>query len=606
MEKFDWELIDVKGSKSGKKTTTCPVCSHTRKKKNDKCLSVDFTLGKAFCHHCNAVSFEDENKQSYTEKVYELPNQDWHNYTGLSDNLVKWCEETRGIRQSTLMDFGITEEKQYIPQVGKEQNCIVFNYFESGVLVNKKYRDGKKNFTQSKGGKPIFYNINSVVGAEKVYIVEGEFDVLAMYQSGIKNVISLPSGANDNDDYWTNSNDYLQDVKRFVIAVDNDDKGLIIRDKIAHRLGRYRCSFIEWVGKDANDDLINNNILKSIKNEKTFPVTGTYNASDLSSDILDLYENGVPKTIAPTKRCFGDTKKIFSTLQGQLTVITGIPSHGKSNFLEWYILNLIDEYDLKASFFSPEHSPMEMHMANFIQKAVGKPFYKDIENVKKCDKTDIQRFVDWSKERLYLTGGGAGEVVDWDWLLEKFKEQLFNFGINIFIVDAWNKVQMPNGMFGKDAIDQTLTKLTAFCQQNNVQVFLVAHPTKMKKNEKTGKYEVPDLYSVSGSADFRNQTHNGFTIYREFGNENEEGYTSFVNLKTKMSFQGEITANRIFRYHLPTGRYYIDGCAPYMFDLTENGSKEPIDYNADEYIEPKKLDPNEEFDFENAPADDPF
>jgi len=190
MEKFEWELIEVKGSRSGSKTTTCPVCSHTRKKKKDKCLSVNFSLGKAYCHHCNAVSFEDENKQSYTEKVYDLPSQEWRNYTSISDNLVKWCEEKRGIRQSTLMEFSITEEKQYMPQVGKEQNCIVFNYFESGVLVNKKYRDGKKNFTQSKGGKPIFYNINSVVGAETIYIVEGEFDVLAMYQSGFKNCIS--------------------------------------------------------------------------------------------------------------------------------------------------------------------------------------------------------------------------------------------------------------------------------------------------------------------------------------------------------------------------------------------------------------------------------
>jgi len=605
MEKFDWELIEVTGSRSGSKTTTCPVCSHTRKKKKDKCLSVNFTLGKAYCHHCSAVSFEDENKQSYSEKVYELPNQDWHNYTALSDNLVKWCEDVRGIRQSTLIDFSVTEEKQYIPQVGKEQNCIVFNYFESGVLVNKKYRDGKKNFTQSKGGKPIFYNINSVVGSEKVYIVEGEFDVLAMYQSGFKNVISLPSGANDNDDYWTNSNEYLQEVKHFVIAVDNDDKGDLIREKIAHRLGKYRCSYIEWKGKDANDDLLSGDIEHSVKSAKNFPVTGTYNANDLSSDIFNLYEKGVPDTIAPTKRCFGDFKKSFSTLKGQLTVVTGIPSHGKSNFLEWYILNLIDEYELKASFFSPEHSPMEMHMANFIQKAVGKPFYKDIDNVKKCDQEDIKRFIDWSKERLYLTGGGAGEIVDWNWLLEKFKEQLFNFGINIFVVDAWNKVQMPEGMSGKEGIDQTLTKITAFCQQNNVQVFLVAHPTKMKKDQISKNYEVPTLYDVSGSADFRNQTHNGFTVYRNFGNEAVEGSTDIFNMKSKFSFQGEIGSKITFRYHLPTGRYYIDGCVPYTFDLTQKGVKEPIDFK-ETIVERNNFEPNDKFDFENAPEEAPF
>ena len=382
------------------------------------------------------------------------------------------------------MHFGVTEEKQYIPEVQKEQNCIVFNYFEGSQVVNKKYRDGRKNFTQSKGGKPIFYNINSIVGSKKVYIVEGEFDVLAMYEAGVTNCISLPSGANDNDDYWQNSKEYLDSVETFVIAVDNDEKGKQIREKIAHRIGKYRCKFIEWKNKDANDDLKSGDIQTSLDRENSFPVNGTFNAKDLESEIDDLYLNGLPKTKAPRKAAFGDMYKNFSTLSGQLTVWTGIPSHGKSNFCEWYVLNLIDEYEDKVSFFSPEHHPMKMHFANFAQKAVGKPFYGDIQNVKRMTKEDYKRFIDWSKERLYLTSGSSTETVDWKWIIEKFKEQLFTFGINTFVVDAWNKVQMPKGYNGKEGIDRVLTELTAFCQKNNEELHLVAHPTKMQKTEK--------------------------------------------------------------------------------------------------------------------------
>ena len=606
MEKIEWEKIEVNGSRTGEKTTTCPNCSHARKKKKDKCLSVNFTLGKAFCHHCGAVSFEDDNRQSEGVKSYELPLQDWHNFTALSDNLVKWCEDKRRIKQSTLMTFGVTEEKQYIPQVGREQNCIVFNYFEGGQVVNKKYRDGKKNFTQSKGGKPIFYNINSIVGSEKVYIVEGEFDVLAMFEAGVKNCISLPSGANDNDDYWSNSKEYLESVKEFIIAVDNDDKGLQIRERIAHRLGKYRCKYIEWKGKDANDDLLSGEIYKSLKNVQSFPVDGTFNFDNLSSGVYDLYDKGIPKTMSLRKPCFAGIEKIFSTMAGQLTVVTGIPSHGKSNFLEWYLLNLIDEHDLKVSVFSPEHNPMELHMTNFIQKAVGKPFFGTVQGVEKVTREDIERFGKWSNERLYLTSGGAGEVVDWDWIIDKFKEQIFTFGINVFVVDAWNKVQMPKGLSGKEGIDRTLTKLTAFCQQHGVQLFLVAHPTKMKKNEKTLTYEVPKLYDVSGSADFRNQTHNGFTVYRHFAGDNdEEGSTDFYNLKTKFSFQGEIGGALKFRYHLPTARYYVDGCKPYIFDLTQS-EIEPIDFKEEEIYEQKKLEPNEEFAEQGQGEEAPF
>lgn len=605
MEVFEWDKIEVKGNRSGEKTTTCPVCSHTRKKKTDKCLSVSFTLGKAFCHHCNAVSFEDDERQSKGVKNYELPRQDWRNYTSLSDSLVKWCETERRITQKTLMEFGVTEEKQFIPQAGKENNCIVFNYFEGNKVVNKKYRDGKKNFTQSKGGKPIFYNLNRIVGSKSIYIVEGEFDVLAMYEAGIKNVVSLPSGANDNDDYWQNSKEYLTEVNDYIIAVDNDDKGKQIRERIAHRLGKYRCKFIEWKGKDANDDLISGDIYDSLKNVQKFPVNGTFNALDFSEQIDQLYNDGIPKTIAPKKRAFGDFYKTFSTLPGQLTVWTGIPSHGKSNFCEWYVLNEIHEYDYKASFFSPEHHPIQMHFANFAQKAVGKPFYTDIDGIGRMTKEDIDRFKLWSKDRLYITAGEGKDVVDWKWLIEKFKEQLFSFGINIFVVDAWNKVQMPKGYFGKEGIDKVLTELTAFCQQNNVSLHLIAHPTKMKKTER-GDYEVPTLYDVSGSSDFRNQAHNGCTIYRKFDTAEQEGCTEFYNMKTKMAFQGRIGEKVVFKYHIPTARYYVEGCAPYHLDLTQDGEREPIDYE-----EPKELGNlnkyADEFEFNNDEDDEcPF
>ena len=133
----------------------------------------------------------------------------------------------------------------------------------------------------------------------------------------------------------------------------------------------------------------------------------------------------------------------------------------------------------------------------------------------------------------------------------------------------FNKVLLPKGTNKKDAIDEVLTRLTSFAQSNNVIVLLVAHPTKMKKNE-TGKYEMPTLYDVSGSADFRNQTHNGFCIYRHFESEDGgAGYTQFVNLKTKFSFQGRIGESVNMNYHIPTGRYYAMGTHEPLFDMTE-------------------------------------
>jgi twinkle protein len=52
------------------------------------------------------------------------------------------------------------------------------------------------------------------------------------------------------------------------------------------------------------------------------------------------------------------------------------------------------------------------------------------------------------------------------------------------------------------------SQLNLLCFSNNVIILLVAHPTKMRKDN--GLYNSPTLYDASGSSDFRNQTHDGF------------------------------------------------------------------------------------------------
>jgi twinkle protein len=587
MSFINWDDIDLQGKSSGTKKTTCPACSEERKKKTDKCLSVDVSTGLAFCHHCKAKSVRDYKE--YEQKEYTLPQQDWSNYTNLSDGLVKWLA-SRGISQATAIEMKLTEESQYIPALNKEANCIVFNYFEADKVVCKKYRTGDKQWAKSKDSKSIFYNINACIGKETIYIVEGEMDVLAMIENGIKNVISVPNGANDNDNQWEVSKRYLDGVKRFIIATDNDIKGIELREKIAHRLGKYRCSYIEFKGKDANDDLLSLELDSSIANIKRFPVSGTFQVADLYDGIIDLYDNGLPKTMAPKSKSFGELSKVFSVMLGQVTTITGIPSHGKSNFNDWYVLNLLNDYSLKGSWFSPEHTPMQLYQTNLIEKVTGKSFWGNSKGVQvpRITKEGIDEYKEWANEKIYLTACDDGTLPTWDWLLEKFKEQLYSFGINIFVVDAFNKLILPKGN-KIDAINEVLTKLTHFAQSNDVLVFLVAHPTKMRKDEKTGAYEVPTLYDVSGSADFRNQTHNGYTIHRIFDGVMKDGtpthaHTKFINTKTKFSFQGDIGAEIEFNFDVTNGRYYANGIEPKYNMIYQNDSLTPlVEIDADDF-----------------------
>jgi twinkle protein len=306
-------------------------------------------------------------------------------------------------------------------------------------------------------------------------------------------------------------------------------------------------------------------------------------------EMMGLYHHGLPKTIKPKHESFGNMREIFSVMRGHVVTVTGIPSHGKSAFSEWHILNLVHDHGMKASFFSPEHSPMSLHQTNFAQRAVGRNFWKDYPDIPRMQPEDLERYRQWADQKIYLTGADKGETPNWDWLLEKFKEQMFAYGVDIFVIDAFNKVSLPKGN-KIDEIGAVLTRLTSFAQANDVIVFLVAHPTKMKKVEKTGLYEMPTLYDVSGSADFRNQTHDGYTIYRSFPNADGEGFTTFVNLKVKHNFQGDIGSQMDFEYHIPTGRYYVRGTTPPTFDMTRPMSEQTLPP-----LQPSALQPNINF-----------
>ena len=244
---------------------------------------------------------------------------------------------------------------------------------------------------------------------------------------------------------------------------------------------------------------------------------------------------------------------------------------------------------MKASFYSPEHQPMKAHHSVLMEKAIGKPFSKDYDwngdRVEKISKSEVQAYIDWSSDKIFLTQRDSGEPADWEWLIDKFKEQMFRYGIDIFVIDAWNKVNRENpDSLGE--INKAITKVVSFAQSYGVSVILIAHPTKMRKNETTGESEVPDLYSVSGSADFRNQTHNGLVVHRKFKNENtgEEDHVLIGNLKTKFKHQGKINETALYEYDMANGRYNPKGKSKDrspMFKLKEEQSEIKITPNMD-------------------------
>lgn len=566
-----WDDINLKGRTNGSMKTTCPNCSETRKKKKDPCLSVNVTKGVARCWNCEEVSFRENVEKTEPEKEYNRPPQEWMNYTNLSDKVVKYFAD-RGISQNTLIACRITEEEYYQPSAQKKVNNIVFNYFDGKELVNKKYRSAKKGFTQVRDAKKIFYGINDIIGETEAYICEGEIDKLSFWEIGKVNCISVPNGASDLNDVFDTCAMQLNSIETFIIAVDMDGPGLKLEQELIKRLGKHRCKRVKFFGKDANDDLVSGRLEEAIKSATDYPIEGTFTSHDLREGVMRLFKHGLPPSIQPKGEMWKELNNgLWGVMRGQLTAITGIPSHGKSNFLEWYLINLMVDHDLKASFYSPEHLPMELHKAYLAEKVIGKPFRGATKDSERMTEDELNQYLEWSDNRIYLTAPENGKLPTWDWIFDTFRSQIFRYGIDIFVIDAFNKVRR-----GTDAIKEIgdiLAEAALFSQYHNVMMFLVVHPTKMKKKEGMQVYEVPSLYDMKGSGDFADQIHNGATVYRYFG---QDGYTQFVPQKLKFRHQGEVTGEAVeFLFNRSNGRYYPKGGAMDFRNLLIPNQPEP-------------------------------
>ena len=240
----------------GKTQGICPLCSHTRKPKNKKlkCASYDWERGLGTCHNCNSTfQLHTYQRKGASDKDYVRP--EITKYLCVKDKVTEWFEG-RGISQGTLDDLKVGQGPEYMPQTGKKENTIQFNYIIGDQLINIKYRDGRKNFKLYKGAEKVFYNINSIVGFKDCVITEGEMDVLALHEAGVTNCVSVPNGAtlhHNNLDYLDNCIDYFEDKERIILALDVDEPGMALRRELVRRLGAEVCFLVDFEDcKDAN------------------------------------------------------------------------------------------------------------------------------------------------------------------------------------------------------------------------------------------------------------------------------------------------------------------------------------------------------------------
>jgi len=554
IEKESRKEYEVQSTKSGENPQPCPVCADDRKKKNAKPFSYNAQTGLGKCQHCGASFY----KKNENYKVYVKP--EWENKTALSDKVIEWFLQ-RNISQETLIEMKVTDGVEWMPHKQKEMNVIKFNYFRDGNLINVKSRSGDKGFKLVKDAEKIFYNLDGIKGQKEVYIVEGEMDCLTMVQAGFKNTVSVPNGAtkgNNNLSYLDNSWKYFECVERVFIATDNDENGESLSNELARRLGVEKCFRVDMSPhKDVNEQLCKDGRV-DISRFKPFPVSGVYCVDDHWDSLLNLIKNGFPKGWKPRGRLGNH----ISIHPGYMTMITGIPGHGKSEVLDQILIQLCIDYDLKGGYFTPENWPTELHLLKLIEKLIGKSGFRGNE----LELSAAKKFME---DRIYWIYPDDGYGLDQ--ILDKVRQAVLRYGIQWFVIDPWNKLE-HRGNGSTDYISECLDKISTFNKKNGTHSFVVAHPTKMKMNQDTGKYEVPGLYDISGSANFYNKADIGLSMYKEENFKN----TLYVQ-KVKFKFWGEIGKIE-YNWDQTNGRYTEYGSDPTNW-LAHKGENKVMDFN---------------------------
>jgi twinkle protein len=545
----DFDIEVPQGRTTGQVYTKCPKCSQDRKKKHVKCLGVNLDLGIWHCNHCDW-------KGTVNQKKYERPK--WENKTDLPESIVEWFLK-RNITQAVLNEMKISHGVIWMPQCEAEKKVMCFNYFRNGEL---------KNFRMHKDAELILYNLDGISGQKEIFITEGECDALVMIQAGFKSTCSVPNGANqknNNLEYLDNCWQSFENAEKVYLMTDNDAPGIKLADEIARRIGVERCYRVNMEPfKDVNDAVnAGERITREWIDERAtpFPLVGVYNADDFWSDLLEIRKHGFPKGWKPR----GELGNKIQIHPGYQTVITGVPGHGKSEFLDQMLLELCFDHDLRGIYFSPENFPTTIHLIKIVEKLSGRKFWD-------LTISEINDFKAWITERIHWVH--PEDNLSLSNVLNHVRKAVLRYGINWYVIDPWNKLDHQYTGAETQYISQALDELDLFNKKNNVHGFLIAHPTKMSKDE-SGNYHVPNLYSISGSAHFFNKTAIGMTVYKS-----GPGMTEVHVQKVKFKYWGE-QGMVTYYWDQDNGRYY--GASP---DKTNWLKKPENNLHLIDYTEP--------------------
>lgn len=433
--------------------------------------------------------------------------------------------EARGLDIELCANLGFRGD----PERG--QDWLVIPFLELGTEVNHKYRTlaGQKRFSQDEGGKKLFWNfdclLDGTLDSLPLIITEGELDAVPAIQAGFLRTISVPDGAPatqvTNEDsrkytYLADAKKLLDPVREIILAVDGDGPGHNLLNDLAIRLGKARCKWVRYPKcrtpdlhrdkgpgdtlKDLGEVLLEygvKGVVETINRAQWMRVDGVYRMSELPPmPVIQGHPTHIP-----------GLDKHLRLRTGDFSVVTGIPSHGKSSLVNEIAHRMARHHGWRTSFASFEQKPQIDHRRALRTLHSG---YRVVD----CTQEMLAAADAWIDEYYSFIVPSEDDEATLDWFLERAAAAVVQHGAKLVIADPWNEMDhiRPPDMSLTEYTGFAIKQFKKFAAKYDAHMMVVAHPAKMKRED--GKTPVPTLYDISDSAHWFNKPDLGVIVHR--------------------------------------------------------------------------------------------
>lgn len=241
--------------------------------------------------------------------------------------------------------------------------------------------------------------------------------------------------------------------------------------------------------------------------------------------------------------------------KGELTLMGGIPNHGKTTMMLQLCLIKSLKEGAKWGIFSPEQNPPIDFYKDLIHTYIGKSTERYHSN--QMTDAEYDKGMDFINEHFYFVYP-KDESPTPDYINERFGELIVKHKIVGCITDPYNQLDNDYGKNGRDDIyiSSYLSKEKRFALVNNIYKIIIAHPKSNLTVNKSGNYECPTEYNLAGGAMWANKCDNLLATYRPFYTQEKSNPTvEFRSQKIKKQKYVGIPGTTQLHFDIFTNRY---------------------------------------------------